>query len=211
MKSPRSTTAKLTTARPSVTTTQAEPEPPPTDPTDAQPARRLAQPRREAAPRRTLGIDPGTARLGYAVVEERDGSLTLVVCGCIETAKTLAMPQRLLALYEQLTTIVTTHQPAEMAVEELFFAKNTTTVISVGQARGVALLVAASAALSVYEYKPMLVKQAVHGYGLASKEQVGEMVRVLLRLDQIPRPDDAADAAAIAICHLHTSKLTRLL
>ena len=97
---------------------------------------------------------------------------------------------------------------AEMAVEELFFAKNTTTVIAVGQARGIALLVAAEAGLAVSEYKPMHVKQAVHGYGLATKEQVGEMVRVLLGLPSVPRPDDAADAAAVAICHLHTSHLS---
>nr|MBF6592265.1 crossover junction endodeoxyribonuclease RuvC [Ktedonobacterales bacterium] len=94
--------------------------------------------------------------------------------------------------------------PREMAIEELFFAKNVTTAVSVGQARGVALLVAAQAALPVFEYKPMRVKQAVHGYGLATKAQVGEMVRVLLRLATVPTPDDAADAAAIAICHLHT-------
>jgi crossover junction endodeoxyribonuclease RuvC len=93
-----------------------------------------------------------------------------------------------------------------LAVEELFFAKNVTTAVSVGQARGIALLVAAQAHLSVYEYKPMQVKLAVHGYGLASKDQVGEMVRVLLRLDAVPKPDDAADAAAIAICHLNTAR-----
>jgi crossover junction endodeoxyribonuclease RuvC len=94
-----------------------------------------------------------------------------------------------------------------MAVEELFFAKNTSTVISVGQARGIALLVAAESELTVHEYKPMHVKQAVHGYGLATKDQVGEMVRVLLELPNVLRPDDASDAAAIAICHLHTSHL----
>ena len=97
--------------------------------------------------------------------------------------------------------------PDEMAVEELFFAKNVTTAVAVGQARGVALLVAAQAGLSVCEYKPMQVKQAVHGYGLATKEQVGEMVRVLLRLEAVPSPDDAADAAAIAICHLNTLRV----
>lgn len=165
------------------------------------------QPKR-SAPRRTLGVDPGTARLGYAVVEEQRGTLSLVVCGVVETPAGRPMPQRLLQLYNDLTQIVREHEPSDMAVEELFFAKNTTTIISVGQARGVALLVAAAAGLSVSEYKPMQVKQAVHGYGLAKKEQVGEMVRVLLRLDSIPKPDDAADAAAIAICHLHSSHLT---
>jgi|SRR5579884_1396583 len=161
--------------------------------------------------RRALGVDPGTARLGYAVVEEYRSRLTLIACGCIETPKTLAMPQRLLQLYNDLSAIVQQHQPREMAVEELFFAKNTTTVIAVGQARGVALLVAAEAGLTVSEYKPMHVKQAVHGYGLASKDQVGEMVKVLLGLPSVPKPDDAADAAAIAICHLHTSHLAQRL
>lgn len=160
------------------------------------------------APRRVLGIDPGSARLGYAVVEEQRGKLSLLTCGVVETPKGQPMPQRLLQLHTALTALVATQAPAEMAVEELFFAKNPTTIISVGEARGVALLVAASAGIPVFEYKPMAVKQAVHGYGLAKKEQVGEMVRVLLGLEHVPRPDDAADAAAIAICHLHTSHVT---
>ncbi len=167
-----------------------------------------AEQAKKTGPRRTLGVDPGTARLGYAVVEESRGRLSLVVCGVVETPAGKPMPQRLLQLYTALTEIVREYEPDEMAVEELFFAKNTTTVISVGQARGVALLVAAAAGLTVSEYKPMQVKQAVHGYGLAKKDQVGEMVRVLLGLDSIPRPDDAADAAAIAICHLHSSHLS---
>ena len=155
--------------------------------------------------RRTLGIDPGTARLGYAVIEKRRGGLlTLLTCGVVSTAPSLTMPERLLRIHDELTALVAEHAPREMAVEELFFAKNVTTAVAVGQARGVALLVAAQAGLPVSEYKPMQVKQAVHGYGLATKAQVGEMVRVLLRLDAIPTPDDAADAAAIAICHLNT-------
>lgn len=156
--------------------------------------------------RRTIGIDPGTARLGYAVVETEHGTPRLLVCGVVTTPKGLAMHERLLSIYDDLREIVREHAPASMAVEELFFAKNVTTAVSVGQARGIALLVGAQAGLSVYEYKPMQVKQAVHGYGLASKEQVGEMVRVLLRLDAVPKPDDAADAAAIAICHLNTAR-----
>jgi crossover junction endodeoxyribonuclease RuvC len=161
----------------------------------------------DRAVRRVIGVDPGTARLGYAVVEEQRSRLSLVACGVIETPKSQTMPQRLLQLFTELSGIVREHAPREMAVEELFFAKNTTTVIAVGQARGIALLVAAEAGISVSEYKPMHVKQAVHGYGLATKEQVGEMVRVLLGLASVPKPDDAADAAAIAICHLHTSHL----
>jgi crossover junction endodeoxyribonuclease RuvC len=162
----------------------------------------------QAPQRRALGVDPGTARLGYAVIEEQRGKLRLLVGGVVETPKTLAMPQRLLQLFQDLSAIVRDFRPTEMAVEELFFAKNTSTVISVGQARGIALLVAAESGLTVHEYKPMHVKQAVHGYGLATKDQVGEMVRVLLELPTVLRPDDASDAAAIAICHLHTSHLS---
>lgn len=157
--------------------------------------------------RRALGIDPGTARLGYAVLEARGHELVLLACGVLNTRAGDAMPDRLRQLYDGLRTVVTEHAPREMAVEELFFAKNVTTAVTVGQARGIALLVAAQSALSVHEYKPMQVKQAVHGYGLATKAQVGEMVRVLLRLDRVPTPDDAADAAAIAICHLHALRL----
>ena len=133
--------------------------------------------------------------------------LALLACGVIATPAGLPMPQRLLQLYHDLSEIVQAYEPREMAVEELFFAKNTTTVISVGQARGIALLVGAEAGLRISEYKPMQVKQAVHGYGLATKEQVGEMVRVLLGLMHVPTPDDAADAAAIAICHLNTLRV----
>lgn len=160
--------------------------------------------------RRALGIDPGTARLGYAVVESRGGQLTLVECGCVTTPSTIPMAQRLLQIYEATLGIIDRLSPTEMAVEELFFAKNVTTAVAVGQARGVALLIAAQRDLAVSEYKPMQVKQAVHGYGLATKAQVGEMVRVLLRLDAVPTPDDAADAAAIAICHLNTLQIPQL-
>jgi crossover junction endodeoxyribonuclease RuvC len=162
-------------------------------------------------PRRAIGIDPGTARLGYAVVESRSGGLTLLACGCITTAPSMLMPQRLKRIYDEAMGIIEAHAPREMAIEELFFAKNVTTAVAVGQARGVALLVAAQSGIPVSEYKPMQVKQAVHGYGLATKAQVGEMVRVLLRLDAIPTPDDAADAAAIAICHLNMLSPERLL
>lgn len=162
-------------------------------------------------PRRAIGIDPGTARLGYAVVESRGGVLTLLVCGCVTTPPSMRMPDRLKRIYEEASTIVAAHEPREMAVEELFFSKNVTTAVAVGQARGVALLVAAQRGIPVSEYKPMQVKQAVHGYGLATKAQVGEMVRVLLRLATVPTPDDAADAAAIAICHLNMLTPDRLL
>ncbi len=161
-------------------------------------------------PRRAIGIDPGTARLGYAVVESRAGTLTLIACGCIVTSPSMGMPDRLKKIYDEATSIIQTYEPREMAVEELFFAKNVTTAVAVGQARGVALLVSAQNGIPISEYKPMQVKQAVHGYGLATKSQIGEMVRVLLRLDKIPTPDDAADAAAIAICHLNMLSPERL-
>ena len=158
--------------------------------------------------RRAIGIDPGTARLGYAVVEAHGATLNLIEAGCVTTLPSMPMEQRLRRIYEETMAIIERLEPAEMAIEELFFAKNVTTAVAVGQARGIALLVAAQRDLSLHEYKPMQVKQAVHGYGLATKEQVGEMVRVLLGLASVPKPDDAADAAAIAICHLHTSHLT---
>ncbi len=163
-----------------------------------------------SAPRRAIGIDPGTARLGYAVVESQGGALTLLACGCVTTPPSLSMPQRLKRIHDETLAIIQAHAPREMAVEELFFAKNVTTAVAVGQARGVALLVAAQCELPVSEYKPMQVKQAGHGYGLATKAQVGQLVRVLLRLGAIPTPDDAADAAAIAICHLNTLTPERL-
>jgi crossover junction endodeoxyribonuclease RuvC len=162
-------------------------------------------------PRRALGVDPGTARLGYAVLEERGSALALVTCGVLNTRAGHPMPDRLREIYEGLRAIVAEYAPREMAVEELFFAKNVTTAVTVGQARGIALLVAAQSGLVVHEYKPMQVKQAVHGYGLATKAQVGEMVRVLLGLASVPSPDDAADAAAIAICHLHSLHGARVL
>jgi crossover junction endodeoxyribonuclease RuvC len=156
-------------------------------------------------PRLVLGVDPGTARLGYAVIRAEGGTLSLVRGDIIATPAGMASHQRLRAIFHGLLGIIAECAPTEMAVEELFFAKNTTTAIGVGQARGVALLAAAEAELTVSEYKPMQVKQAIHGYGLATKAQVGEMVRALLRLPAPLTPDDASDAAAIAICHIHST------
>ncbi|HEX6108843.1 MAG TPA: crossover junction endodeoxyribonuclease RuvC [Ktedonobacteraceae bacterium] len=162
------------------------------------------------SPRVALGIDPGTAIVGYAVVESRGSELNMVVCDVITTSSSLSMPERLQHIYQRLNEIITTYRPNEAAIEELFFAKNARTALTVGQARGVAMLALANGGLAVAEYTPKQVKQAVTGYGGAKKEQVGEMVRILLHLKSIPRPDDAADAAAIAICHLHTASfLTR--
>ena len=174
--------------------------------TNAPASEQSASGMRDAA-RIVLGIDPGTARLGYAIVRGEHSKLDLICADVITTPPNQAMPQRLQQIYQGLLDVVARYHPAEMAVEELFFAKNATTAIGVGQARGVALLAAAQANLPVSEYKPMQVKQAIHGYGLATKAQVGEMVRALLRLPAVLRPDDAADAAAIAICHLHSTHL----
>ena len=157
------------------------------------------------APRVALGIDPGTAIVGHAIVEARGSELTMVACDVITTPAGMPMPERLQHIYQRLSEIISTYRPNEAAMEELFFAKNARTAFSVGQARGVAMLALANGGLAVAEYTPRQVKQAVTGYGAAGKEQVGEMVRILLRLKAVPRPDDAADAAAVAICHLHTA------
>ena len=153
--------------------------------------------------RRILGIDPGFGRMGYAVITAKGNGLGLLVCDAVMTPKTLAYPQRLQQIYEQLGTIIAEYQPAEAAIEELFFGKNVTTAIAVAQARGVTILLLEQRGVSIAEYTPSAVKLAVTGYGAARKEQIGYMVRQLLHLPAVPKPDDAADAAAIAICHAH--------
>ncbi len=159
-----------------------------------------------------LGIDPGTATTGYGLVtEDAAGEAQLVRCGVVLTQAGTPMPLRLQAIYREIATVIAEATPDAMAIEELFFSRNVTTALTVGQARGVVLLAAAQAGVPVYEYKPAEVKQALVGYGNASKQQMQEMVRLMLRLDDIPRPDDAADAVAIAVCHLHSARLRRLL
>ena len=159
--------------------------------------------------RRILGIDPGFGRVGYAVLLVQGSDLHLIVCDAIMTPTTLAYPQRLQQIYERLGVIMAEYQPAEAAIEELFFGKNVTTAIKVAQARGVTMLVLAQQAVSIAEYTPSEVKLAVTGYGAARKEQVGFMVRQLLHLSMVPKPDDAADAAAIAICHANMLRIYR--
>ncbi len=154
-----------------------------------------------------IGIDPGTAITGYGLVEERpDGSLIPKGFGVITTPAKAPMPERLLTLFNELNAILAQHAPQSAAVEKLFFQRNVRTAISVGQARGVALLCLARAKLPIGEYTPLEIKQAVAGYGAAEKYQVQHMVRALLTLEEIPKPDDAADALAVAICHLHHSR-----
>lgn len=153
----------------------------------------------------SLGIDPGTATIGYGLVrEKRDGSLQAVDFGVITTSPKVAMPERLKIIYDTLTDIIHTHQPDHAGVEELFFARNVTTAITVAQGRGVILLSLANAAIPITEYKPNTIKQTVAGYGGAKKPQMQEMVRLLLGLNDIPKPDDAADALAIAITDINT-------
>ncbi|MCL4561090.1 MAG: crossover junction endodeoxyribonuclease RuvC [Chloroflexi bacterium] len=152
-----------------------------------------------------IGVDPGTATTGYGLVtESEDGDPELIDFGVIVTPANLGMPNRLALIYARLTEIILLHHPESGAVEKLFFQRNVTTALSVGQARGVALLAMAQGGVKVAEYTPMEIKQAVSGYGGADKNQIQQMVRVLLRLPDIPRPDDAADALAVAICHLNS-------
>jgi crossover junction endodeoxyribonuclease RuvC len=154
-----------------------------------------------------LGIDPGTATTGYGLVRDLpDSSLQVVDYGTFVTPAGLPAPERLSMLYHCLQELLLLHRPDSSAVEKLFFQSNVKTALAVGQARGVVLLALAESGLEVAEYTPNEVKQAVVGYGSADKKQVQEMVRVLLAMPQIPKPDDAADALAIAITHLHTRR-----
>jgi crossover junction endodeoxyribonuclease RuvC len=159
---------------------------------------------------RVLGIDPGTAITGYGVVEEMQGDVRSLAFGVIRTPASQSLPVRLQSIYREVRDLATKWEPSTAAVEELFFSSNVRTAMSVGQARGVTLLALADAGLEVAEYTPLVIKQAVTGYGRAGKTQMQEMVRLLLGLEEVPRPDDAADALAVAICHLHSARLTAL-
>jgi len=149
-----------------------------------------------------LGIDPGTATTGYGLVRVLDsGDLQSVTYGVITTPKNTKAEERLLSIYTEIVELISLHSPDTAAVEKLFFSRNVTTALAVGQARGVVLLALAQRKIFVSEYTPMEIKQAVVGYGGAEKPQVQLMVKAILNLDDIPRPDDAADALAVAICH----------
>ena len=147
-----------------------------------------------------LGIDPGTAALGYGVVERNGGRLRAIDYGCLVTSPDLAMPERLLAIHALVNDMIELHQPAIVAVERLFFSRNAQTAMAVGQARGVVLLAAAEHGRPVREATPNEVKSAIAGYGAADKEQVQRMVQIVLGMAERPRPDDAADALAVAVC-----------
>lgn len=155
---------------------------------------------------RTIGIDPGTARLGYGVIDETAiGDPQAVAFGVITTEAGGDMPTRLCTLFDQLAGLIQEHAPDVLAVEQLFFARNVTTAITVGQARGIILLAAAKSGIPVVEYSPSEIKHAVAGYGKAGKAQMQEMVRIVLGLASAPEPDDAADALAVALCHAQTA------
>lgn len=155
---------------------------------------------------RVLGIDPGLATMGYGVVEGDGDDLVVLAYGVITTEAGNLLPDRLLCAFRDLSELVHRWQPQGAAVEELFFSKNVRTALTVGHARGVALLCLANAGVPVHEYKPAQVKEAVTGYGAAPKHQVQMMVQQLLKMSELPKPDDAADALAIAICHLHCAR-----
>ena len=147
-----------------------------------------------------LGIDPGTAALGYGIIERTGGVLRAVDYGCLTTTADWSLPDRLNAIHAHVAELIETHGPYLVAVERLFFSRNAQTAFAVGQARGVVLLAAAQAGVPVREATPNEVKMAVTGYGAADKKQVGRMVAVILQLAEVPTPDDASDALAIAIC-----------
>jgi len=158
-----------------------------------------------------IGIDPGTATTGYGIVRDTEAGPQLITYGAILTPAGAPMPDRLRTIYHELKDLLALHQPQAGAVEKLFFQRNVSTAMTVGQARGVALLALAEAGVTIGEYTPKEVKQAVAGYGGADKLQMQHMVRAILKLADLPRPDDAADALAIAICHLNSAKMNALL
>ena len=157
-----------------------------------------------------LGIDPGIANTGYGVIKAESSTLTPLGFGCIRTASKDESAQRLKAIYDELVQLAAEYQPELFVLEDLIFSKNVSSAFAVGEARGVAKLVAASTNRQVYSYPAAQIKQAVVGYGKASKRQVQEMVKLLLRLKEIPRPDHAADALAIAICHARSHRVLQL-
>lgn len=158
-----------------------------------------------------MGVDPGIARTGYGIVKDLpDGSLLELCHGIIRTEPKVAYPVRLKVIHDQITSLIERYTPDVLVLEQVFFNKNTSTALSVGQSRGVVILTAALAGIEVSEYTPIQIKEAVSGYGHAEKAQVQRMVKVLLGLEEVPKPDDAADALALAICHLNSYRISNL-
>ncbi|MFC2073057.1 crossover junction endodeoxyribonuclease RuvC [Chloroflexota bacterium] len=160
---------------------------------------------------RILGIDPGTIAMGYGVIESKDDEPALVDCGALTTPASSPIGERLSYLYNQLVEIVSRYQPDAVAVEQPFVAKNVKSALAIGRAQAVAILAAANKGIPTYEYTPTQIKQRVANYGASSKEQIQEMVRLQLGLSQVPQPSDAADALAVALCHLSEIHLSNLL
>ncbi len=160
---------------------------------------------------RILGIDPGYAIMGYGVLDYSGNRFTTVAYGSIETDSKMEMPDRLKYLYDGLEAVIKEYGPEEAAIEELFFNNNAKTAILVGEARGIAVLACVENGLKISEYTPLQIKQSLVGYGRAEKAQVQAMVKMILNLSEVPKPDDTADAVAAAICHAHagTSRLKR--
>jgi len=158
-----------------------------------------------------LGIDPGTAITGFGVISNKSGELCKIGYGCINTDSKTEMPDRLVEIHSEINRIINKFKPDVLACEELFFFKNIKTAITVAQARGVVITSARLGKIPVAEYTPLQVKQAITGYGRATKPQMQKMVKVILNLDDVPKPDDAADALAVAICHANSEKLLNLL
>ena len=160
---------------------------------------------------RILGIDPGVAIVGYGVIEYNKNQFKVIDYGKITTPAHTPLPKRLKLVYDGMTQLVETFKPDVVAMEELFFNTNVTTAIAVGHARGVLVLGAENAGIPVSEYTPLQIKQAVTGYGRADKNQVQQMVKMFLNLTEVPKPDDTADALAVAICHAHSASLSNKL
>jgi crossover junction endodeoxyribonuclease RuvC len=154
---------------------------------------------------RILGIDPGYAIMGYGILDYTGNKFKVVEYGSIETDAGTPMPERLRILYNDLTNVINEFRPDEAAIEELFFNSNAKTAIMVGEARGIALLACVQSGLEIFEYTPLQIKQSLVGYGRAEKKQVQSMVKIILNLKEVPKPDDTADAIAAAICHAHSS------
>jgi crossover junction endodeoxyribonuclease RuvC len=159
---------------------------------------------------RILGIDPGIGRCGWGVIESQNGKLNMLNCGCIETSPKQTVEKRLEEIHRKIVKLIKTYSPDALSIEELFFNTNAKTAFVVGQARGVILLAAAQNNLEIAIYTPLQVKLALTGYGRAEKPQVGQMVKTLLALKEIPKPDDTADGLAIAITHAFSAKTVKL-
>lgn len=153
---------------------------------------------------KVFGIDPGSERTGYGCVESDGSRHRLVACGAIVTSPRLGFPAQLLRIYQHLAALLAEHRPEAVAVESVFYSANVRSALKLGHARGVALLAAAEGGYAIAEYTPAEIKRAVVGYGRAEKHQVGEMVKLMLGLAEVPTPHDAADALAVAICHVHS-------